>query len=141
MQLVEACFKQCCVTAYYDLTQVKIYIDITIFFFLTNQINPLIRSLVIRYSVPKGTGHYYLLLYSHFGVPTARQHGCLLYHIPKGMFHQFSLSISCPTNQKNLLIRKNIAAKQRIGKFIHKIAFCLRNIWIVLQFAITLRCL
>ena len=42
MQLVEACFKQCCVTAYYDLTQVKIYIDITIFFFLTNQINPLI---------------------------------------------------------------------------------------------------
>ena len=93
---------------------------------------------LIHYSVPKGTGNYYLLLYSHFGVPTARQHVCLLYHIPKGMFHQFSLSISCPTNQKNLLIRKNIAAKQRIGKFIHKIAFCLQNIWIVLHFAITL---
>ena len=41
--------------------------------------------LLIHYSVPKGTGNYYLLLYSHFGVPTARQHGCLQYRIPKGM--------------------------------------------------------
>ena len=60
--------------------------------------------LLIRYPVPNGTGNYYLLFYSHFGVPTARQHGCLQYHIPIGMFHLLSLFIFCHTNQKNPLI-------------------------------------
>ena len=61
--------------------------------------------LLIRYSVTKGTGNPTCFFYSHFGVPTARQHGCLQYYIPKGMFHLFSLSISCLTNHENTLIR------------------------------------
>ena len=35
--------------------------------------------------------------YSHFGVPTARQHGCLQYHIPTGMLIATTLLIGFVT--------------------------------------------
>ncbi len=60
--------------------------------------------LLIRYSVPRWHRQLLSAFYRHLGVPMARLHGCLPYHIPKGIFHLFSLSISCFTNQENPLI-------------------------------------
>ena len=60
--------------------------------------------LLICYSVPKRAIIIYFL--QPFRRTThGRLHGCLPYHIPKGMFHQLSIFISCFTNQDNPLFR------------------------------------
>ena len=51
------------------------------------------RRMTNLYPVPNGSGNYYLLFYSHFGVPTARLHSCLQYHIPKGMLFAMTLPV------------------------------------------------